>query len=96
MIFHHNARTHFSSVSCASSTRGAKFFSMSTAAIPSGPGVSIRALRTLAGLTLDQVAHEAGVSAAHLSRVETGQVAATPRWLGVVAGVIADHLSRVA
>ena len=59
----------------------------------STPGSSIRTLRAIAGLTLDQVAQEAGVSAAYLSRVETGKSKATPKWLGLVARVIARHLS---
>lgn len=60
------------------------------------PGAGIRTLRLMAGLTLDQVAQEASVSAAYLSRVETGQTAATPKWLGIVAGVIASHLATAA
>lgn len=55
--------------------------------------VAIRPMRQMAGLTLEQVAQEAGVSAAHLSRVETGQVEASPKWLGLVSGVIAKHLA---
>lgn len=60
------------------------------------PGKSIRTLRLLAGLTLEQTAEEADVSSSYLSRVETGKVKATPKWLGHVAGVIADHLGRAA
>jgi transcriptional regulator with XRE-family HTH domain len=60
---------------------------------PTAPGKSIRTLRLLAGLTLERTAQEAGVSAAYLSKVETGQSAASPRWLGHVAGVIASHLA---
>jgi transcriptional regulator with XRE-family HTH domain len=63
---------------------------------PTTPGESIRTLRQMAGLTLDQVAAEAGVSAAHLSRVETNERRATPKWLGSVAAVIASHLSQAA
>jgi len=50
----------------------------------------------MAGLTLDAVASEAGVSAAYLSKVETGQTQATPKWIGMVAEVIAAHLKAVA
>ena len=60
------------------------------------PGEGIRSLRVLAGMTLDEVAQEAGISAAYLSRVETGQATATPKWLGVVASVIATRLATAA
>lgn len=60
---------------------------------PTTPGAAIRVLRTAAGLTLEQVATEAGVSPSHLSRVETGAKTATPAWLGVVTEAIARHLS---
>lgn len=60
------------------------------------PGRALRNLRELAGLTLDQVASEAGTSAAHLSRVETGQVRATPQWVGRISEVIARHLRSAA
>lgn len=60
--------------------------------IKTSPGKALRALRMKAGLTLDQVAREAGVSATHLSRVETGAKKATPAWLGAVTGAIAKAL----
>lgn len=60
------------------------------------PGEGLRTLRNMAGLTLDAVASEAGVSAAYLSKVETGQTQATPKWIGMVAEVIAAHLKAVA
>ena len=63
---------------------------------PTTPGEAIRALRSEAGLTLEQVAQEAGVSASHISRVETGAKKASPAWLGVVAEAIARHLSSAA
>jgi hypothetical protein len=44
-------------------------------------------------MTLDEVAAEAGVSAAYLSRVESGEKQATPRWLAGVTSVIARRLS---
>ena len=56
------------------------------------PGSAIRVLRTAAGLTLDQVAREAGVSPTHLSRVETGVKAGTPAFIGAVSKAIAQHL----
>ena len=63
---------------------------------PTTPGEAIRVLRNEAGLTLEQVAQEAGVSASHISRVETGEQKASPAWLGVVTEAIARHLSSAA
>lgn len=63
---------------------------------PTTPGAALRALRTEAGLTLEQVAQEAGVSASHLSRVETGIKTANPVWIGAVAEAIARHLKVAA
>lgn len=60
------------------------------------PGEGLRTLRNLAGLTLDAVAEEAKVSAAYLSKVETGQAQATPKWIGMVAEVVANHLKAAA
>ena len=59
-------------------------------------GRAIRALREAAGLTAADVAREAMVSESYLSKVETGQDTATPRWIGKVTGVIARHLSNAA
>lgn len=59
-------------------------------------GQALRSLREMAGLTAETIAHEAGVSAAYLSRVETGKAHATPRWIGAVSAVIATHLSHAA
>lgn len=56
------------------------------------PGKALRVLRTEAGMTLDQVAEIAGVSATHLSRVETGAKTATPTWMGAVTEAIALSL----
>lgn len=56
------------------------------------PGRSLRVLREMAGMTLDQVADEAGVSPTHLSRVETGKAIPTPKWVGTVAEVLAANL----
>lgn len=63
---------------------------------PTTPGGALRALRAAAGLTLEQVAQEAGVSHTHLSRVETGAKAASPEWIGAVAEAIAHHLKASA
>lgn len=60
---------------------------------PNSPGAALRILRKAAGLTLEQVAHEAGVSPTHLSRVETGTKPATNAYLGAVSEAIARHLA---
>lgn len=65
-------------------------------ATSTAPGRALRVLRQLADLTLEQTATEAGTSPAHLSRVETGQVRATPAWIGRVSAVIASHLRDAA
>lgn len=57
-----------------------------------GPGASLRALRTLAGLTLEDVASQAAVSASYLSKVESGTKEASPVWIGRVSAIIARHL----
>ncbi|WP_188043695.1 helix-turn-helix domain-containing protein [Changpingibacter yushuensis] len=59
------------------------------------PGTALRALRNEAGMTLEEVAREAGVSATHLSRVETGAKQATPQWIGAVAEAIAKRLQGI-
>ncbi|MCU1596348.1 MAG: family transcriptional regulator [Glaciihabitans sp.] len=60
------------------------------------PGKSLRPLRIMANLTLDEVAKRSGVSVSYLSRVETGVDHATAVWLGLVAGVIAKALANAA
>lgn len=60
--------------------------------LTSAPGTSLRPLRIMANLTLDDVAKLASVSASYLSRVETGDARATAPWIGHVAGVIAKEL----
>lgn len=57
-------------------------------------GAGIRALRELAGLTLDQLASQASVSASYLSKVEAGVKTPSPRWIGHVSGVVARHLTH--
>lgn len=69
---------------------------MSMSITPTTPGEALRALRNSAGLTLEQVAKEAGVSATHLSRVETGAKSASPAWIGAVTEAIALRLKKVA
>lgn len=56
-------------------------------------GAGLRALREVAGLTLDQVAAEASVSASYLSKVESGAKTATAKWIGHVSGAISRHLT---
>lgn len=46
---------------------------------PTTLGASIRTLRLMAGMTLDEAAAAAKVSATYLSRVETNRVRATTR-----------------
>lgn len=58
------------------------------------PGQSIRALRQLAGLTLDQVAESAKVSATHLSKVETGKARPSSAWVAVVTKAISEGMQR--
>lgn len=56
----------------------------------------LKPLRTLAGLTIDQVAAEANTSAGYISRVENGERKPSPRWIGRVTSVIALHLKEAA
>lgn len=52
-----------------------------TTAEAAAAGKSIRRLRDLAGLTLDQVAADASVSVSYLSKVERGIEVASPEWI---------------
>jgi len=58
------------------------------------PGASIRTLRSLAGLTLAEVADDASTTTGYLSQVETGKTQATPVYIGRVTAVIADRMVR--
>lgn len=60
---------------------------------PTTPGASIRTLRLMAGMTLEDAATAAGVSPAYLSRVETGAARAKPTWIAAVVAAIADQLA---
>lgn len=53
-----------------------------------GIGPRIRELRSERGMTLDQLASRAGISASHLSRLERGQAEPSFR----VAAAIADQI----
>lgn len=59
-------------------------------------GAALRAIRLAAGMTLQQVADASGVSLSYLSRVETGQAAATDGWVSLVAIAIGDHMADAA
>lgn len=69
---------------------------MSMSITPTTPGEALRALRNSAGMTLEEVAASAGVSATHLSRVENGVRKATPAWIGAVTEAIAAKLKAAA
>ena len=73
-----------------------KGYIMNMTETPTTPGAAIRVLRIAAGLTIEQVAREAGVSPTHLSRVETGTKPATNAYLGVVSEAISRHLGTAA
>lgn len=60
--------------------------------IANSPGQSLRTLRQFANLTLSETAALAGVSESYLSRVETGEKVAKPRWIGMVVQAIATRL----
>ncbi len=51
-------------------------------------GEAIRALRSIAGLTLQQVADGASTTVSYLSKVERGLFAPTAEYVGKVAGYI--------
>ncbi len=56
-------------------------------------GVALRFLRERAGLKAKDVAELAKVSAAYLSRVESGQSVPSNAWLSHVCGVLASQIS---
>lgn len=59
-------------------------------------GTALRAIRQAAGMTLQEVADNAGVSVSYLSRVETGQQSATSAWVAMVAIALGDGLAAAA
>ena len=61
-----------------------------------GPGGSLRTLRKLAGMTLKEVATEADVSVAYLSKVERGDLLPTRTYVAEVTAVIAARLRGAA
>lgn len=56
------------------------------------PGRALRDLRIAAGLTLEEVAHSAGVSTAYLSKVERDEKAPRARWVSRVLFAIGNQL----
>lgn len=56
------------------------------------PGRALRDLRVAAGLTLEEVAHSAGVSTAYLSKVERDEKAPRARWVSRVLFAIGNQL----
>lgn len=59
-------------------------------------GESIRALRQLAGMTLEEVSVAADTSIAYLSKVETGKYVPTKQYVAQVTTAIADRLRSAA
>ena len=59
-------------------------------------GEALRKLRNIAGLRIEDVAREANVSAAQLSRVENGAAQPRPRWVAAVTTAIAEALQQQA
>jgi transcriptional regulator with XRE-family HTH domain len=57
-------------------------------------GRSIRAVRTGLGLSLNQLAREAGVNASQLSKVERGIKEPSDRWLRDVKEALVKHMSE--
>jgi transcriptional regulator with XRE-family HTH domain len=56
------------------------------------PGAALRALRTMAGLTLKDVAENADTSIAYLSKVERDEFKPTRAYVGKVAAYIASSV----
>lgn len=59
-------------------------------------GTSLRNLRRLAGLTLEDVAAQADTSVSYLSKVETGRYEPTRVYVAKVTAIIADTLAKTA
>lgn len=56
---------------------------------------SLRTLRLLAGMTLEQVSSAAETAPAYLSKVETGKLTPQNAFVARIAGVIAAHMQDV-
>jgi transcriptional regulator with XRE-family HTH domain len=59
------------------------------------PGSSIRALRKLAGMTLEQVGAAADTAPAYLSKVETNKLKPAKEYVSRIVNVIAAELSAI-
>ena len=57
-------------------------------------GTALVALRTTAGMTLQEVADVAGISLSYLSRAENGLVTPTAQWVQVVTIAIGGRIAR--
>jgi len=57
-------------------------------------GRALRALRVLAGLSLDQVSQRAGVSVSYLSRAENGLAQPTAAWFAIVYAAIGSAVAE--
>lgn len=58
------------------------------------PAANLRILRECAGLTLQEVATAAGTSESWLSKIETGKRTPSTKFIGRVAGVIAERIAE--
>ena len=59
-------------------------------------GAAIKALRKMAGLTLEDVAEAADTSTAYLSKVETGKLFPAMGYVAKVTLAIAEHMKAAA
>lgn len=57
-------------------------------------GQAIRQMRSVAGLTADQLAELAGISPGYLSRVENGKNRPSDRWVGTVLAHLSSAIER--
>ena len=65
-----------------------------TTAMSPTPGAALRSFRTMAGLTLKDVADGADTSIAYLSKVERDEFQPTQRYVAKVAAFIADQVMQ--
>lgn len=61
-----------------------------------GVGAALRAVRKAAGMTLSDVALQAGISAPYLSNVENGNASPSAKWVHMVIEVIGNKLEDAA
>ena len=69
---------------------------MTTTTAGTTVGTALRTLRKASGLTIQQVATIAGVSAAHLNNAENGRVMPKPLWIAGVAEALGTHIKDAA